>query len=160
MNYFKVAGYFENDFKEKDIDYKLFSEAYSSGIEISNSYDALGGDAYFNTFQPQFNYIRINISKILKSCEEYLKSINTGKLNFSDAPNHKMYEIEGSIYGIPVFDCLVKEIDENLKNNKQLDYRKFHLIFEHELIMRKRILYLSNKFPNISTYLLIKKYMN
>lgn len=63
MNYFKVAGYFENDFKEKDIYYKLFSEAYSSGIEISNSYDALGGDAYFNTFELQFNYIRLIYQK-------------------------------------------------------------------------------------------------
>ncbi len=139
---FQVVGYKERFFQGYEVDYNTFIKAFYSGIKISKMFDTYHGVNYFLCIKPYmdkiFNY-EFHLEKFEEKLYEYIDNVNTGILNACDDLNHKMYQKEDNVYGIKVYECLISEIEMCKKKLILLDYRAFHTLYEHNMLMRARL---------------------
>lgn len=153
-NVFWTVGYYNRKYKIEEISYELFSNAYKSGVEVTLKNDTGGGKEYIKLFKPRFNSSTIykpNIKNIIVRSEEYLNSINTGILNTSNDCNHFMYEMDNSVYGIGLYKKWQEELLTHVDSEIIIDYRKFHAVYEHKLMMQRRLTYLQKEYNNVFT---------
>ncbi len=148
---FQFAGYFNNHYGIGEISYELFREAFESGYYIAlNSHHMI--EQYVKFFKPRFDektrYL-LNIKNLISRVEEYLNSINTGELNKGNDKNHFMYELPNSYYGLSLYRKWQEELTFCLCHKNRIDFRKFHVVYEHKLMMQKRLNILEQKYGNI-----------
>lgn len=151
-NIFWIVGYFRKRFQIKEIPYDLFNKAYTSGIHVTLNVDKNDGEEYIKLFRPRFDsstIYELDLNNIIIRCEEYLNSINTGLLNISEDSNHLMYEMPNSVYGMKLYKKWQEELYINVDSNNKVDYRKFHVLYEHKLMMHRRVIYLQKVFEKV-----------
>lgn len=139
---FQVVGYKDRFFQQYEVDYNNFIKAFYSGIKISKMFDTYHGINYFLCIKPCIDRIsnyKFHIEKFEERLYEYINCINTGILNACDDLNHKMYQKEGNVYGLKVYECLISDIEMCKKKLTLLDYRAFHTLYEHNMLMRERL---------------------
>lgn len=57
-----------------------------------------------------------------------------------------MYEMDSSVYGISLYSCWMDELLVKMRAKCEIDYRNFYAVYEHKLMMRRRIKYMRSKF--------------
>ncbi|KGE17103.1 hypothetical protein [Paenibacillus wynnii] len=142
---FQVVGFKDGFFQGYEVDYDIFLKAFRSGVKLSKLFDTYHGINYFLCIEPRFDestQYEFNTRNFMERVKEYVCCINTGKLNACDDLNHKMYQKEDNVFGIEVYECLIKEIEGCRKKLSLLDYRAFHTLYEHNVLMKERIEYL------------------
>ncbi|SFR76021.1 hypothetical protein [Anaeromicropila populeti] len=147
---FEVIGFKDGFFQNYQVEYQTFLKAFQSGIEMSKKYDTHQGINYIFCIKPNFDEkteYKFNMICFLERLKEFIGCIDSGELYKSDDPNHKMYEKEGNVFGLKVFQCLTEELEHCKKALGLIDYRAFHTLYEHNVIMKERLELFQEKIP-------------
>jgi len=84
-----------------------------------------------------YNFI-FNINNVKQLLSDYLNSENTSIKYSLFIPEKK------GIYGIKVYDSIIRYIQITSSMNELIDYRVFHVLYEHKKIMTYRLEYLES----------------
>lgn len=137
-----VAGFNQKwVFTSYTVKYETFLKAYKNGLDNSKKNDTYGGINYAITMLPKFNentIYKFNVDKFLSLFYDYIHSINTSEKIQSNNTDYDMYKVKTNVYGMDVYDKLIKEIKYIQVVKVGIDYRAFHAIAEHKygLLMR------------------------
>lgn len=149
---FWTVGYYNKRYETKVLPFELFANAYKSGVDFTLKKDENDEKEYIKLFKPRFDsstICKLDINNIIIRSEEYINSINTGILNACDDCNHFMYEMDNSVYGIGLYKKWLEELLMHVNSEIIIDYRKFHAVYEHKLMMRRRLTYLQKEYNNV-----------
>jgi hypothetical protein len=148
---FKVIGYFNSRYSSIEMDYELMMETFASGLTIAlSSNNAI--DDYVKLYKPLFNdktVYHLKLSTLILRTQEYLDSTNTGMLKRSGDINHGMYEMPNSYYGLSMYTQWIEELAFQGSKLGEVDYRKFHAVYEHKLMMSRRVGVLERKYGTL-----------
>ncbi|PXV95598.1 hypothetical protein C8E03_101227 [Lachnotalea glycerini] len=132
--------------------YSVFRLAFESGILLSKEYDQYGGKNYLLGIAPNFSrekkYV-IEPENMKSIFYDYLNNIRTIDNFVTDDPNYDLYMQPQNVYGICVYDCITEYISNFTNWTHKIDYRIFHVLYEHKKLMSDRLLYLKEelKYP-------------
>ena len=148
---FKVIGYFNSRYSSIEMDYELMMETFASGLTIAlSSNNAI--DDYVKLYKPLFNdktVYHLKLGTLILRTQEYLDSTNTGMLKRSGDINHGMYEMPNSYYGLSMYTQWIEELAFQGSKLGEVDYRKFHAVYEHKLMMSRRVGVLERKYGTL-----------
>ena len=63
--------------------------------------------------------------------------------------NHGMYEMPNSYYGLSMYTQWIEELAFQGSKLGEVDYRKFHAVYEHKLMMSRRVGVLERKYGTL-----------
>lgn len=89
---------------------------------------------------------------LIKSIE-YMESVNKHFICDKRVPFNYLNNDENIIYGIKIYEYLKYGIRECLFNKNNLNYSIFNVLYEHKIMMQKRLKYIM-KIYNIDIYFL------
>lgn len=84
------------------------------------------------------------INYVIKQLEKYIQSLNNREeyiYNYIGKNTHNQFfeNFNNSVFGIDIYDEIIRYIQFCYKEPNYLDYRCFHFLYEHKKVMLKRI---------------------
>lgn len=127
---FLVADFFGNKYTQAEIEYKYIDEGDNSmPTDLARWYNEITIFKFIKRHEPF--PLKIELIKLLLS--DYINSRDSFyKLNYSRYQYGKYY------YGLAYYDNLI----ETLNQDKNIDIRLFHLLYDHKVAMLLRLDYL------------------
>lgn len=147
-----VIGFDNNaDFTNLTIGLDAFEKAFSSGLNLSRTFDEENNNCGINDFYCinikmryglDYNYT-FKPNNFMRNLNDYLYSIDSSKRESSSADVFDSYILPGNTFGINIYNDLL----DYIKNEKTfLDYRPFHTLYEHKYSIYERMLYIQENY--------------
>lgn len=136
------------NFTNYGVDFNQFKTGFDNGVRMAKLTDQWKGANYCLVIEPKleedYRY-EFEMDSLLAALSDYLNSTNKyGRKNPHDT-NYAIYQGENNVYGINTYDQLIECIRHDLEcssSYERLDFRPFHLFYEHKRQMRKRMEFL------------------
>lgn len=136
------------NFTNYGVDFDQFKTAFDNGVQMAKLTDQWKGANYCLVIEPKLEEDyrhKFEMDNFLTALSDYLNSTNkNGRKNPHDT-NYAIYQGENNVYGINTYDKLIECIRHDLEcssGDERLDFRPFHVFYEHKRQMRKRMEFL------------------
>lgn len=128
-----LAGFKEHmTYGVSEISLDDFSQAFNEFSNLRNGYVAWANSMHLLQLKLEHKF-SFDLIAVVELLEDYLYSRNTSN-------RFRLYENPRSyIYGLDTYDCIFHYLKE--RNYKPIDYRIFHIVYEHKKIMASRLKY-------------------
>lgn len=141
---FVVGEYSESSYNLKKYSYNIFKYYFA--------YQTNDIKLYKPRFSANIIY-SVNLKNMLIKSIEYMESVNKHFICDKRVPFNYLNNDENIIYGIKIYEYLKYGIRECLFNKNNLNYSIFNVLYEHKIMMQKRLKYIM-KIYNIDIYFL------
>lgn len=131
------------DLQVFEVPFDKFREGFQYGISISEQVAEVFKEytiALKPTFSQETQY-EFHLQKFLENLYEYKESIRS--LRYDDA---EIYRQQENVFGIEVYDALIRELQAAHSQDRGLDYRLFHTLYEHKGILLEQMQFVYEKY--------------
>ncbi|KNY24970.1 hypothetical protein [Pseudobacteroides cellulosolvens] len=147
-----------HSFSKLNFDYDMFYNAFESGRGCYMETAPYATDQALQLIhiKPSGLKCRFDLSNFLKEIKSLIDSTgNIKRVNYISPPNHEKDQWDNNnafvlknrvIYGIDTYDVIIGGLDCILEGKQVMDYRAFHLLFEHSSGISKRLEYIRSNF--------------